>query len=191
MISESQSNYILNISLHVFTLFTFLTVFFFLFVSKLEKKAASDVLINIINKQVNNLLTKTDKWDKKLNGDIYPNIKWGKVNEIAKEVVINAKGELPKIKQSNDRLFKIGMSMIAGLAIFLIAVFIYFKFYRKYKIHGGRIITENLIISMIVGAIEYYFFTRIASKYIIVTPDVVVTTLLERIKGRVSKSLRN
>lgn len=190
MVTETQANYVINIGLHVLILFTFLTLFFFAYASSLEKKNIDKALGNIIKDQTGTFLTQINNWDKKITPSAsYPTIQWNNVNNMAGNLIKNSQGEVPKIEQNNKDLKKFGIGAIIGLAVLLILTVLYFVFVRKYKIHMGGIIVENLVIFAFVGAVEYFFFTHIATKYVPVTPDFVSTTLLDRIKYRISKEL--
>jgi len=189
MVSQTQANYSLNIGLHVFILFTFLTIFFFAYASKLEKKSIQNALGGIVDKQIGKFLTQVDVWDKKLKPDSYPNVNWNAVNNLAKKLEKNSQGELPEIIKNNTRLKWIGMAMVVILFVLLIGMYAYFKMVKKYDVHLGRIFTENLVIFAFVGVIEFLFFKHIAAKYIPTTPDFVATTILERVKYRTSYAL--
>lgn len=186
MVSQAQADYSLNIGLHVFILFTFLTIFFFAYISKLSKKSIQQAFSSIIDKQVAKLLTQVDHWDKKLK---QVNVDWKEVDKLAKKIVANAQGELPEIEKNNKRLKIVSLVMIVSLLALLIGMYVYFKFVKGYDVHLGRIFMENIVIFAFIGAIEFYFFKNIASKYVPVTPDFVATSILERVKDRVSHSL--
>ena len=55
----------------------------------------------------------------------------------------------------------------------------------KYDIHIGHILLINFIIFSITGLIEYFFFTKVASKYVPVMPNEISDTMLERIKHNI------
>lgn len=189
MLTNSQVNYSLNIGLHMLILFTFLTIFFFAYVSKLEKKAASDAMEQIIEEQTGNILAQFNKFDGKFTDK--PIIKWSAVRKLAQDIVDKNQGEDKDIKENNEKLRVIGISMIVGLLILWIGSVLFFKFIQKRDINLGHIVVENLVIFAFIGVIEYGFFTKVASKYIPVTPDFVAIRLLERIKYRVSKNFGN
>ena len=191
MISEENAKYTIDITIHIFILFTFLSIFFFTFASKLAKQSINDALTGIINVQVEQMLTNVDKWDKKIAPISYPNINWNVANKIAKKIEVNAQGELPDIVANNKKLLWIGIGIITNLFIFVVALYIYFRFVKLYDINIGRIITHNIILFIFIGIIEYFFFTLIAAKYIPVTPDFVASTLLDRIKYKVSQLVMN
>jgi hypothetical protein len=52
-----------------------------------------------------------------------------------------------------------------------------------------KIIIENAIVFSFVGGIEFLFFTKIASKYVPVTPDMLSDTILERVKYKLFEYL--
>ena len=59
-------------------------------------------------------------------------------------------------------------------------------FTKKHNIEVKHILLENIIIFSFIGFIEYMFFANIAAKYIPVTPDILTTTALDRIKTKLS-----
>ena len=63
--TDSQASYQINIGLHVLILFTFLTVLFFAFISKLEQKSVSNALESVIHNEVGEALTRVNKDAKK------------------------------------------------------------------------------------------------------------------------------
>lgn len=181
MVSQEQANYTINIGLHVLILFTFLTVFFFLIISKKEKKSIDGSFGNIINKKVDSLLNNIDKWDNKIKDFT---IDWSQVNKVAGNITKNSQGEDPKITENNKKLRYIAGGMVGTLILLLILMYLYYVFVKKYKISLGHILVENIVIFAFIGAIEYTFFINIAAKYIPESPDYISTSILDRIKER-------
>ena len=180
---EYITNFSLDIVLHVLILFTFLTIFFFAYVSKLEKQSLDNTVSNVINNNTDVFLTKFDEFTKKYD----VKVKWNIINNIADNLVKNSQGEVPEIKQNNYRLFKDSViAIIVGFIVFIISV-IFLKYYMNYDVHIGHIILLNIVIFSITGIIEYLFFMNVASKYIPVTPDVISNTILERLKYILNK----
>lgn len=186
MVSQSQANYSLNIGLHVLILFTFLTIFFFAFASKLAQDSIQSALGDIIDKETDTFLTQLDSWNKKLDKF---DINWEEINTLAKKVEAKSQGELPEIAKNNKKLRWIGVAMIASLLALLIGMYLYYKLVKGYDVHLGRIFMENIVIFTFIGIVEFVFFTKIAAKYVPVTPDFVATSLLERIKYQVTRSI--
>jgi hypothetical protein len=171
-------NFSLDIALHVLILFTFLTIFFFAYVSKLEKQTLDNTVSGAINDNTNNFLNNVDSITKKYS----VNVDWNAVNNIADELIKNSQGEVPEIKSNNEKLFRGSIIAISVAFVLFISTVVFLKYYLGYDIHIGHILLMNVIIFSITGLIEYLFFTNVASKYIPVTPDVISKTMLERAK---------
>ena len=180
MVTAKQANYSLNISLHVLILFSFLTILFFAYISHLEQKSVDDALTNAINGQIGQVLTNLDK-----NQVVSKLIDWKAVNDVATKIQKDAEGELPKVRANHQKLRLIGICMIIGLFALFSGLYIYFRV-KCININIKRILVENLIVFSFVGLIEFLFFTKIASKYIPVTPDLLSKTILDRVKYRFS-----
>ena len=174
-------NFSLDIVIHILILFTFLTVFFFAYVSKLEKQSLDNTVTKTINDNTYNFLNEFDQISNKYD----VKVDWNIVNNIADNLIKNSQGEVPEIKKNNDRLFKGSMIAISiGFILFIISIIV-LKYFLNYEIHIGHIILMNVIIFSITGLIEYLFFMNVASKYIPVTPDVISNTMLERVKKNI------
>ena len=174
-------NFSLDIALHVLILFTFLTIFFFAYVSKLEKQTLDDTISNSVTDNTNTLLTDINQLSQKYN----IKINWDVINKIAATLIKNSQGEVPQIRENNDRLYKGSMiAIIVGFILF-ISTTIFLKYYMKYDVHIEHILLMNLIIFSITGLIEYFFFTKVASKYVPVMPNEISDTMLERIKRNI------
>ncbi len=183
IISEKQANYSVNITLHVLILFTFLCIFFFAYISKLTEDSVSDALNGMITQETGNMLDTVNDWDQELNpGD--SNINWSGVNDLAQEIQDSSQGKDPNIAENNDKLKKLAIYMIISLIILLIGMIVVY-YNIGYELELKEILVENIVIFTFVGVIEYLFFTKIAAKYIPVTPDVAGTTVLERINNNI------
>jgi hypothetical protein len=187
MDSEYNINFGLDIALHVLILFTFLTVFFFAYISKLEKQNLNNVTDGLIDEKTNDLLNTVDQWQNKLNTwntnfDI--KIDWNTVDNIADNLIEKSKDQTPKIKENNDKLFKESMIIISSLFILFIGIVV-FLMLLGYNIHLKHIIIVNVIIFSLTGLVEYLFFTNVASKYIPVNPNFTTNTILDRLKKNI------
>ena len=187
MITTEEANYIVNITLHVLILFTFLTIFFFVYASKLAKKSINKSLTSIVNDETKEFLNEIDEWDKKLDPNIYPSINWEEAYKLSQKLKESSQDENPEIVKNNYKLKLFGIAMIAGLLLLFIGLYLYYRFFLNLDVNLGHIFIENIVIFAFIGAIEAYFFINIASKYIPVTPDFVATTVLERIKNNIKK----
>ena len=179
MVTTQQANYSLNISLHVMILFSFLTIFFFAYISHLEQKTVNDELTNAINSQVDNVLNNIEKYVPSVI-----NIDCKTLDDIAIKMQKDAAGEAPDVKRNHRKLLIIGICIIVGLFVLFCSLYVYFGVHKGMNINWKRIVGENLIVFGFVGIIEYLFFTKIAMKYIPVTPDLLSKTILDRVKYR-------
>jgi hypothetical protein len=176
-------NFSLDIALHVLILFTFLTIFFFTYISKLEKQNLDNTTNNAIINNMDSLLDSVDKFQEKLKEmNKIINIDWKAADNIADTLIQNSQGESQKIKENNDKLFKGSIIAISVAFAFFTGLVIFLKYYMGYDIHVKHILLMNFIIFSITGAIEFWFFQNVASKYIPVGPDFVSNTILERVK---------
>lgn len=184
MISEHSINLSIDIALHVLILFTFLTIFFFVYITKLEKQSINDITSSVIEEKTNTFLDQLDNWNKKLQvGDI----DWKKLDKITENLKQNYTQEAPAITQNNNRLLRNSIIIIVVIFVVLNGVILYLNLFTTYKIHMMHIVITNIIIFSITGAIEYLFFMNVASKYIPVTPDYTANTVLDRVKYNINK----
>jgi hypothetical protein len=185
MVSEIRANYIINIGLHVIILFTFLTIFFFIYISSLEKKSVTESLDNMINKQTGIILSSIDKTIP------IPDSKWVYVNDMAEKLNKDSQGELPSIKKHNNILLYVSAAGISILFMILVGIYLYFTQRLHVDIHLRHILFENTITFILIGIVEFLFFYYIASKYIPASSDVAVTTAIDRIKYNINQYLLN
>jgi len=186
MLTDSQVTTGLNMGLHIVLLFAFLTVLFFMVISKVESKTSGNAVLKIIKKETGNVLSNMDKWSTIVSPST--TINWQSIDKMAKKKVTELQGKDPEIVKSNNSLQT--NSIIIAVVLFLLWVgfLLFFVFYQKRNINVKEIIIDNLVIFSFIGIIEYLFFTRIISNYIPVTPDYAASSLIDRIKERVNES---
>ena len=182
MISDHSVNMSVDIGLHIFILFTFLTIFFFAYVSKLEKQSVDDTTNNLINDQTVTFLNELNSWDIKLN----TGIKWDNVDKLAINMQNQYHTSVPYIEDNNKNLLKNSIIIIIIIFILLVLTIIFIKYFTKYDLQLKNIIITNIIVFSITGIIEYLFFTQVAIKYIPFTPDFTSKTILERVKHNIN-----
>lgn len=189
MVTTKQANDSINIFLHVVILMTFLTVLFFLYISKITERSVQKALSGIIKKEATKILDNLDKWSTKFEGKRF-SINWKQVYDFAHDMVKNSQGKLPEIVANNNRLKKVSLGIAVGLFALWVLLVLYMMYYQKNDVHLGKIVRNNVILFGFIGIIEYMFFTKIAANYVPVTPDFVATSILERVKYNVSKALQ-
>jgi hypothetical protein len=178
----------LNITLHVFILFVFLSVFYFAYVSNLEATSTSDEIGSIIRNQVSETLDKIKSFGtlaKKIPqlaqyDKLVPSRERISGMEKTLREQSNDKSREAWIKDNNNNLRVLSVSIcLALLLLFFFQVIIYKKT-LKLDVNVTHILIENVVLFGIVGIIEYLFFTRIATHYIPVEPDTLATAIIDR-----------
>lgn len=148
-------NFFYSVYLHVFLLFCFLTIFFWTIISKTEEKTLNDEIVSGINDGLKDVHI-----DKKIFTD-------NAVDYLNKYY----EGQNSTVSRNNKNLLQFNIAFIVMLLIGLLAcIFVRYVICGK-NINWLEVIGENLIILLLVGGIEYYFFMNIASKYVPVMPS--------------------
>jgi len=168
----SDIDFNINLFSHFIILYTFLTIFFIIFISKVSSDAINGEIVRIINNfkpQIQQI-----KEDNNLN-DYFQNIDTDK---------LYSKPD-PATDNHNKGLFR----MLILSLILLWSGFILFIVFARYSCHIDisfkDLSIENLIVFIFIGFAEYYFFTRIASTYVPVSPSFISQKLTESIKNTI------
>jgi hypothetical protein len=186
MVSPKQAHYGINLTLHIWILFTFLTIFFFTYITRKEIDTITRELNSAIDKNIPVVMDNIDSYDKKVGGKI----KWGQVNNIAKKIEEKYDNKLdPEINVHNKKLIKISIIICVVLFLIVISAILYFTLYKKYDIGLGTIILENFFIAVFIGIIEALFFLNVALKYSPVTTADMVTQIINRTEYNVNEQL--
>ena len=167
-----------DIFLHILILFTFLTLFFFFYISVLEKQNLDNTTNNLITQNTENVLDQMNEWQNKLNTlnpNLNVNIDWNKLNTLSDNM----------INDYYDKLFKGSIIAIICLFMLFTSVVIILKFIFKYDIDLKHILIMNIIIFSITGLMEFLFFQFIASKYVPVNPTDVSEEVIQQIKLKI------
>jgi len=178
-----QKDYIIylitNIILHLCILFTILGAFFIFYISKIEE--------NAFQKEISSL---NDTLKSQLDNNISPEEKTNlksALQTLSFDDLLSIYSTPAKTTTINNKWLK---GIIWCIVIFLILILltllsIYYLRCGGYKINFYEILTENIIIFIIVGAIEISFFLFIAARYVPVKPstmtDVFIDTLQEEL----------
>lgn len=182
---NEQASITVNITLHVLILFTFLTIFFFTFLRKIEEANIDNVSTKLVEKQTINTLNFIKSQGKYLPKTITNE----ELNNVADEMEKESKDPIAYITKTNTNLLYLSIILISVIFVLLIGMIVYFVFYKKYDIGFKHILVENLIIFSIAGVIEILFFKYVAVKYIPVTPDEATNNVLDGVKDKFNRVL--
>jgi hypothetical protein len=180
---NSSASYQINITLHIFILFTFLTIFFFTFLSKVETENINNVTKDLIKSQTSTILSNINSNIPNLTP---PSIIKDKIdlNKLADNLENSSKKDIPELNNNNNKLLYISIGIIIFIFFIFIGLIIYYKVYKKQDIGFKHILLENIIIFSFAGLIEYLFFMYVAVKYIPITPDVLTGSILDNIEDK-------
>lgn len=167
----------INILVHVIILFTFLSAFFFIYISKLESEAFKNELGSKIEDKINELL------------DSNPNIL---------DSLGSVKPFIEKLMKTYDKPMRstiehnITIKLMSGFTILilfgiLVTILLTVTFECRENVPIGKILLTNIVIFTCIGIIEYMFFTKVAIKYIPVSPSIMVDTMMEAAKSTLEK----
>lgn len=187
MISPEKAHHVINLGFHIWILFTFLTIFFFSFISRKERDMVTSELNNAITKNVPTIMDNIDKMNQK-SGNI---IDWNVVDQLANKIE-KKYGDKPdpKIDEHNRHLVKMSIIICSVLLVILIGAILYFTVYKKMEIGLDTILLENFFIFIFVGIIEAIFFLNVALKYAPVTTSDMMNQIIDRTEYHVNEQLK-
>ena len=172
---EKPASFVVNLAFHVFILLTFLTLFFFKYVSKLTASDIDQELKKIVQDQTSNMLDFISTHDKQKQ------IPWKLVATLADRLVTESSQQNQTIVDNNNSLYDESICTLLMFALAIVLLVVYFV-YRKVDLRLKFIVMENVAIFAFVGMIEIYFFANIASKYVPVLPDDAIRDVFGRLQ---------
>ena len=166
-----------DVLLHIFPLFIFLTLFFFLYLHTVSEKQIDDIINQYSTQPINYFLDELDTLDEQKHiGINWSDIKQEGIN------VQNPDLELDqRIKEHNKSLLHVSIGMIIFLFILLVFIISYLKA-KNCNIGLSYLVFENFIVLVIVGIIELLLFKYIINKYVPVYPSDLIDNALDRTK---------
>ena len=175
----SKTELIMNILLHLFILFIILTCIFWFVITKVEKTAISKE----IKRNVNNAFTEIRKNIKDENKEILK-----KSIETANPSLNILKNIYSKPDQMvvNSNKWLLESNILFCIIIFVTIITMLLTIFFVCKMTNFPflyILKENLVLFLIIGCVEIYFFLSIGMKYIPTKPSAIVNNFLEDIKN--------
>jgi len=166
--------FILNDSIHLILFFTLLSTFYFFYVTKEEEKAQLILINKLLH--INN------------DTDYAKNVKnvLSRVKKEHPELLEYLKKESDKTQKqlddANNVLKKRTYYGIFILLVFLIIINISIKIYYKeeYIASFTKSLVSNIVSVLILGGVEYTFFTFIVKKYNIINDKKILYSLLNK-----------
>ena len=167
-----------NILVHVIILFTFLSAFFFFYVSQIESDAFKSEVGVFIEKGINDMLDKDPQMLDKIEA-LKPTI--------TKLMKLYDKPMRSTVEHNINIKLMATFSLLILFGILLtIVLTVTFECHKNVSI--GHILIENVIIFICIGIVEYMFFTKVAVKYIPVSPSIMVNTMFSTAKSTLANT---
>jgi len=167
--------FVVNLLCHVCILLTFLTLFFFEYVSKLTTENIDGEMKSLVEAQTDQLLQYVDQ------RDTQHQIRWDLVDTAAQALAADSNHAVRSIVEHNTQLYDQTLGTL-GLLVLVIVLLSGYLVWRGVDLQFKFIVLENLIIFAFVGMIEVYFFMNIASQYVPVLPDEALRAIFARLK---------
>lgn len=169
---------LVNIILHVLILFTILCSFFLFYISRIEQKTYE----NEIRKAANSL---KEQLEEHVTKDQKPEVQ-NVLKQLPFDDLLTIYNKPAKSTTTNNNWLKLNAWLFVA---FLFIVFIQFFLICQYKcccnVSFAHLIFENIVIFIIVGAIEIGFFVFIASKYVPVKPSTMTNIFINSVKDKI------
>ena len=156
-------NIISNYFIHSLILFTFLTIFFIFYISKLVKETFVQEITHLIDAAM-----KTSSIPFKIPDYI-------NLNNL---INVYSKPDSTPL-MFNSLLMKSLTIVNIILWVSLIIIFAILKYYNGEEFELSVILFENFLIFIFVGIIEFLFFKQIAFKFVPVEPSFIKTKLID------------
>ena len=177
-LGSDNLTFTINVVVHVLILFTFLTMFFIFFVSKLTKEMFEAEISHLIGHNIEDLVDKLDEETKtnlKLFTKAVPLDKLVKKFEEPSEYVLE-----------HNRWVKLSAIAIAIVGVVVLGLVLYILYNTCGQcVPLKHILMENVIVFACVGVVEYLFFTRIALKFVPAPPSLLVSSLINKFKSSI------
>lgn len=174
LVSE-EMKFVLNVFVHSLIIFTFLTLFFMLYVRKLMKGAFENEIGSLIKDNLGGTVDLMDEASKKKLGMLLKYINVDKFIEMYKKP--------SDYVEEYNKWIERGAIGIVIFSVILLTVIVVILYYNCGKcVPLWEIFKENLIIFVFVGIVEYLFFTNIALKFIPAPPSLLTKTVIDKIK---------
>jgi hypothetical protein len=160
-----------NAMIHIFILFTLLSIFFFTVVSRLAKQKIQDEIYSQINGGISNNYNKLSPISKEQIYLSTKNINSQKIQKIFDKPD-------PLLTFSNKTFFIIAISICIFLFTIICVTVWVMKMYKS-NIDMKSILLENSLTFLIIGGIEVVFFMLIALQYSPIYPSQITKSVID------------
>jgi len=172
---------ITDIGIHAFILWSFLIVFFFIYISKIEKDAFEDEFASIISENLPKMLAKADA---ATSGKFKQGLQnAGPILDIMHRSVNK---DDPEVADYNSWLRLVAFS-VSGVLFLLLAIGIYSRWSSCAKtVPLPKLFVKNAVTFLLVAVVEFLFFWYIGKNYVPAKPSQLVTDIITRMKANLA-----
>lgn len=173
--------YGLSIFIQVIFVFSFLVLFYFLYVIDVERKDFEDQinllvdnLFSGVKDQVNEIIKVNPE---KISKDDFELLVYGIIDTLEEKISIDSKDTIKQINASNDKLKNNVYKILIGIMVLCVIIIIFLQCYPV-----ATILKESVITVFFIAMVELVFLTFISGKYISADPNKVKMLLGTSIK---------
>ena len=172
----------LTVFIQVIFVFSFLVLFYFLYVIDVEKKDFQeqidllvDSLMTDLKSQSNNIITVNSKEMSKEDLEL---LIYGIIDTLEEKITMNTKDMIQIVNNNNSSIKNNMFKILIGIMVVCVILLIFFQCYPVYTI-----LKESIITVFFIGLVEVVFLTFISGKYISADPN--------KIKNLLGTSIQN
>jgi len=174
--TSSNFEFGINVTFHVLILFTFLTVFFLLFISKLAKSSFENQIGDLIDSNFDKAFYNLDESSKR---KLYMILDKSQLDKLREKY--NQPSDYVKEHNKWITISAIAISVVGVLGLIMILYLIYNSCGKCVPL--THIITENIITFIFIGLVEYLFFVNVAFKFVPASPSLLTNSLINKFKS--------
>jgi hypothetical protein len=173
---EYKINIISDLGIHALILFTFLTSFFLMYVSKLSVYELREQLSNIIEKDLGNVIRE--------NKHKYQDLLSTPLNVIPYTKLKSYYNKEDSFQSLNNKWLKESL-LITNFSLFIIVVGSIFLISNicNIELDVKELLILNTLTFMGIGVVEYLFFTHVALDYVPTPPSLLIDTIINNTKN--------
>jgi hypothetical protein len=168
------TNFGVNVGLHIVILFTFLSLFFVFYITKISKATIENELSENIEKAIHGAVGEH-------KNELAEFLDKLPVNTLDKLYDQPEKG----LNVNNKWLFKTILIINMALWILLIISVVLLKYKCGEVIDIKGLLIENALVFSCIGIVEYVFFTKIALKFVPVEPSFISQQFITSVKKNI------
>ena len=166
----------LSVFIQVIFVFSFLVLFYFLYVIDVEKKDFQeqidllvDSLMLDIKNQINNIITTNPD---QISKDDLKLLVYGIIDTLEEKITMNTKDMIQNVNTNNSAIKNNMFKILIGIMVVCVMLLIIFQCYPVYTI-----LKESIITVFFIALVELVFLTFISGKYISADPNKIKNLL--------------